>query len=80
MTGRGRVYVPAECPARTAPRLVWIPRRSTGPGAWRWPTSGAYSRAVREGRPVCDAVRGRLRYELRATWLGGMRILDRWKR
>jgi squalene synthase HpnC len=29
------------------------------------------------GRPLCNAVRGRLRYELRATWLGGMRILDR---
>ncbi len=32
------------------------------------------------GRPVCDAVRGRLRYELRATWLGGVRILDRVER
>lgn len=32
------------------------------------------------GRPVCDAVRGRLRYELRATWLGGMRILERVER
>jgi phytoene synthase len=30
-----------------------------------------------EGRYVCDGVRGRLRYELRATWLGGVRILDR---
>ena len=29
------------------------------------------------GRRVCDGVRGRLRYELRATWLGGHRILDR---
>lgn len=29
------------------------------------------------GRPVCDAVGGRLRYELRATWLGGVRVLDR---
>ena len=29
------------------------------------------------GRPLCDAVSGRLRYELRATWLGGNRILDR---
>ena len=29
------------------------------------------------GRPLCDAVHGRLRYELRATWLGGVRILDR---
>ena len=32
------------------------------------------------GRPLCDAVRGRLRYELRATWLGGVRILDRVER
>ena len=30
-----------------------------------------------DGRPLCDAVRGRLGYELRATWLGGTRILDR---
>src|SRR5438105_418497 len=30
-----------------------------------------------EGRAVCDGVRGRLRYELRITWLGGGRILDR---
>jgi squalene synthase HpnC len=29
------------------------------------------------GRPVAEAVRGRLRLELRATWLGGSRILDR---
>lgn len=29
-----------------------------------------------EGRPVCDGVTGRLRYELRMTWLGGRRILD----
>ena len=33
-----------------------------------------------EGRYVCDGVRGRLRYELRATWLGGVRILDRLER
>jgi phytoene synthase len=32
------------------------------------------------GRPLCDAVRGRLRYELRATWLGGVRILERVQR
>jgi phytoene/squalene synthetase len=29
------------------------------------------------GRPVCDGVKGRLKMELRATWLGGSRILDR---
>jgi hydroxysqualene synthase len=32
------------------------------------------------GRAVCDAVAGRLRYELRFTWLGGRRILDRTER
>jgi phytoene/squalene synthetase len=32
------------------------------------------------GREVCDGVSGRLRYELRATWLGGSRILDRLER
>jgi phytoene synthase len=29
-----------------------------------------------EGRAVCGGVRGRLRWELRLTWLGGSRILD----
>jgi phytoene synthase len=29
------------------------------------------------GRPVCDGVRGRLRWQLRLTWLGGSRILDK---
>lgn len=28
------------------------------------------------GRPLCDAVRGRLRLELRLTWLGGQRVLS----
>ncbi len=30
-----------------------------------------------DGRPVCDGVTGRLKMELRLTWLGGMRVLDR---
>ncbi len=29
------------------------------------------------GRPLCDAVRGRFRWELRLIWLGGRQILDR---
>jgi hypothetical protein len=29
------------------------------------------------GRAVCDGVRGRLRVDLRLTWLGGHRILER---
>jgi len=32
------------------------------------------------GRAVCDGVTGRLRYELRFTWLGGARILDQVER
>jgi hydroxysqualene synthase len=34
----------------------------------------------RAGRSVCDGVSGRLAYELRMTWLGGVRILDRLER
>ncbi len=30
-----------------------------------------------QGRLVCDRVRGRLKLELRLTWLGGSRVLDR---
>ena len=30
-----------------------------------------------DGRAVCDGVHGRLRWELRLTWLGGNRILDK---
>ena len=30
-----------------------------------------------EGRRVCDGVMGRLRFELRLTWLGGARMLER---
>jgi len=36
-------------------------------------TAGLFER----GRAVCDGVRGRLRYELRATWLGGRRVLEK---
>jgi phytoene synthase len=32
------------------------------------------------GRAVCDGVTGRLRYELRFTWLGGTRILEQVER
>ncbi|MBI4484628.1 MAG: squalene synthase HpnC, partial [Acidobacteria bacterium] len=34
----------------------------------------------RVGRAVCDGVGGRLRLELRMTWLGGVRVLDRAER
>jgi len=32
------------------------------------------------GRPLCSVVAGRLKHELRATWLGGMRVLARLER
>jgi phytoene synthase len=51
--------------------------------AWRSLLSELAARTRRlfaEGRAVCDGLSGRLRYELRLTWLGGMRILDRLER
>jgi hydroxysqualene synthase len=76
---RGRLYVPEEiwgahgAEPRDLDRGAWTP-------AWRAALEqcGHRTRALfAQGRAVCDGVEGRLRYELRATWLGGSRILDR---
>jgi phytoene synthase len=75
---RGRLYVPTELVAAHGARVddlghAWTP-------AWRATMAEAGSRTQAlfdRGRPVADLVRGRLRYELRATWIGGTRILDR---
>ena len=51
--------------------------------AWRRVLEQAAARTAalfEEGRSVCDGVRGRLRLELRLTWLGGRRILERLER
>jgi phytoene synthase len=75
---RGRLYVPAEEWVPTGALEADLDRRVVTP-AWRTALAGAASvtrRLFAEGRPACDGVRGRLRYELRATWLGAMRILD----
>ena len=53
------------------------------PAAWKIVLRAMAQRTRRlfaEGRPVCDGVHGRLKYELRLTWLGGSRILDRLER
>jgi phytoene synthase len=76
---RGRLYVPAEVwrPAGASP--TDLDRRAMT-DSWRTTLADCVAftrRQFTEGRAVCDAVRGRLRYELRATWLGGQRILDR---
>jgi squalene synthase HpnC len=76
---RGRLYVPEE---------VWLQRgaatssldRREWTAEWRAALEecGRRTRAMFDrGRPVCDGVTGRLRYELRATWIGGTRILGR---
>ena len=76
---RGRIYLPAE-ELRAhgdgeadlgGPRLT---------AEWRFALAAAVERTralFARGRPLCDEVRGRLRYELRATWLGGTRILQK---
>jgi squalene synthase HpnC len=77
----GRLYVPRDVLTQCAADEREL---ETGGGA----LSGAWTRALGEcirvareqfdaGRAVCDRVAGRLRYELRATWLGGRTILDR---
>jgi squalene synthase HpnC len=76
---RGRLYVPAEVWQATGADPQLLDRRQMTP-AWTaaMRTCGERTRQLfAAGRPVCDGVGGRLRYELRATWLGGSRILDR---
>jgi len=76
---RGRVYMPeAEMRAHGAARGELAAAALTP--AWVRAVAAAVARTrelLREGRPLCDALHGRLGYELRATWLGGVRILDR---
>jgi len=76
---RGRLYVPEEIWSRhgAAPETLHIGRMTP---QWRAALQDCGARTRRlfeEGRLVCNGVSGRLRYELRATWLGGTRILDR---
>jgi squalene synthase HpnC len=75
---KGRLYVPASILRATgASERDLDERRMTA--AWRIALRDATARTrtlFEAGRPVADAVRGRLRWELRATWLGGMRVLD----
>jgi squalene synthase HpnC len=76
---RGRVYLPIEeMRSHGADERALAEGRLTP--SWERALAAAVGR-TRElflaGRPLCDLVRGRLRYELRATWLGGMRILSR---
>ena len=75
----GRLYVPAADRDAAGACETDLDRRRLTP-EWRIVLS-VVARRTRDlfaaGRPVCDGVRGRLRWELRATWLGGSRILDK---
>ena len=75
----GRLYVPLDDVEAEGARTSDLDdRRMTEP--WQRVlrrVAGRTQLAFDAGRDVCDGVRGRLRYELRCTWLGGMRILER---
>jgi phytoene synthase len=76
---KGRMYVPETLVHAAGADERDLGRRRLTP-EWRM-VLGDVARRTRDlfmaGRPIADAVHGRLRYELRATWLGGVRILDR---
>ena len=76
---RGRLYVPGSIWQPAGAREDDLTARRLTP-AWREALGevAARTRALfHAGAPVCDGVSGRLRWELRATWLGGVRILDK---
>ena len=76
---KGRLYVPLDLIRDAGADERDLERRRMTP-EWRRALGGAAARTrvlFDAGRPVADGVRGRLRWELRATWLAGVRILDR---
>jgi len=75
----GRLYVPLDDRDRAGARDADLDARRMTP-EWRAVLRAMAARTrvlFAAGRPVCDAVAGRLKFELRLTWLGGSRILDR---
>lgn len=75
---KGRIYLPGELlTAAGASERDLADRRMTDPLRRAVADATARTRALfDQGRGVADGVTGRLRWELRATWLGGSRILD----
>jgi squalene synthase HpnC len=76
---RGRLYVPeddlSECGA-----VVGHLEVGRFDQAWQCALGRVVNRTRQlfsVGRPLCDDVHGRLRFELRLAWLGGLTILDR---
>jgi squalene synthase HpnC len=78
----GRLYVPREVQMASGAIEADLERGRMTPG-WIHAIEQcvAFTRSLfAGGHGVCDGVRGRLRIELRVTWLGGRRILDRVER
>lgn len=78
----GRLYVPREVQRACGAGEDDLRAASRGTLSRGWVAAIAQCVAVTaglfaDGRAVCDGVSGRLRCELRFTWLGGRRILDR---
>ena len=76
---RGRLYVPGSAWRAAGADSADLDRGLMTP-AWQRALAecaDVTGQLFRDGRPVCDVLTGRLRYELRATWLGGTRILQR---
>ena len=75
----GRVYVPAEDRELAGAGEQDLAERRMTP-QWQQVMTEMTRRTralFAAGRPVCDGVEGRLRWELRLTWLAATRILDR---
>lgn len=76
---KGRLYVPDEIWKPAAASIEDLAAKQLSV-EWRRVMADVTSRTralFADGKSVCDGVRGRLRFELRATWLGGSRILDK---
>jgi hydroxysqualene synthase len=76
---KGRLYLPESIWRPAGAAEADLDARTMTP-EWRRALAEVTARTralFAEGRPVCDGVGGRLRYELRATWLGGTTILDK---
>jgi squalene synthase HpnC len=75
---KGRLYVPADDRAAAGAREEDLDRRAWTP-EWRHALARVAARTrelFADGRPITGHVEGRLKWELRLTWLGGVRILD----
>jgi squalene synthase HpnC len=75
----GRLYVPRDVhEASGAAESDLAEGRMTPSWAQTIEACVAFTRVrFEEGREVCSRIRGRLGVELRVTWLGGMRVLER---